>query len=138
MIKNNQNDKDGNDEPRDKCLPFEGEEIDNIETTRIKRYIEIQTCWAEYGSVIKMSIQYLLDPKSYKRMRCEYVYGIISNCDGICDVNSSRVYWINWSIAHLYIGNIFIYFVAPFFEHDFEVVKFSEKVDRKEDKEFSK
>lgn len=61
------------------------------------------------------------------------------SCDKIIsDITSSRAYQINWSYSQLYTGNHFLAFVAPYFEHDFEVVRFPDEVDNIKYEEFSK
>jgi len=123
------------EEKNDLCSPVEEDKAD--ETKRIIDILGQQTRRAESGCVIKMIASELLEPESCERMRGNYVYGIISNLNDVCEITASRAYQINWSFAHLYTGNSFLAFVAPYFEHDFEVVKFPEEVDDKEDAEFS-
>ena len=88
--------------------------------------------------MIKILASEILEPECYSKMRCQYLYGIISNLEDICEVTASRAYQINWSFSHLYTGNTFLSFVAPYFEHDFVVVKFPDECDSNEDEEFSK
>ena len=70
--------------------------------------------------------------------KCRYVYGILSNCENICEVTSSRAFQIDWSIEHLRTGNSFLSFIAPKYEHEFMVMKFEDGIDRNDDKEFSR
>lgn len=67
-------------------------------------------------------------------MRCEYVYDIISNLEEVCSIAHSMAYHINWSTGYLSTSNSFILFIAPvFFEHDFKLVKFTDKEDNYDD-----
>ena len=88
--------------------------------------------------MIKILASEILDPECYNKMRYQFLYGIISNLDDICEVTASRTYQINWSFSHLCTGNNFLSFVAPYFEHDFVVVKFPDECDSYKDEEFSK
>ena len=44
---------------------------------------------------------------------------------------------INWAFQHLPIGDTFLSLIAPVFEHDFQVVYFSDEEDSKVDKYFT-
>ena len=37
-------------------------------------------------------------------MNFKYVYCILSSIEDVCEVTSSRVYQVNWSIDHLVTG----------------------------------
>jgi len=77
--------------------PDKDEEMERIEAIRIKAILENQTRRAECGCVIKILASEILDPECYNKMRCQYLYGIISNLEDICEVTTSRAYQINWS-----------------------------------------
>lgn len=63
-------------------------------------------------------------------MRCDYVFIVISNLEGICPITQLIAYHINWSIADIYIGNNFLTFVTPVYVHDFYVVIFTDEEDK--------
>ena len=68
----------------------------------------------------------------------DYIYGVISNVEDMCPVTGSNAYQVNWNIAHLSTGNSFLSFVAPYFEHDFTVVKFPDEDDVHDDVELTR
>ena len=70
-------------------------------------------------------------------MRCEYVYGVITNLEYWCITTGSRAYQVSWAYSHLSIRNAFLSLISPVFEHDLEVIKFLDEIDDGEDKYFT-
>ena len=105
------------------------------EARRIKRILEIQVRRAECGCIVQIPKENILEPESCKQIRCDWIYGTISNEEDVCEVTGSVAYQINWSTAHLSTGNSFLSLVAPVWEHDFTVLKFPEDEHDEEDVE---
>lgn len=79
-----------------------------------------------------------LEPEQYERMRCAYIYSIISNCEDVCPITGFNTYQMYWHIEHLSTGNKFLVYVAPYFDHDFVVVKFPDKANDHCNPEFTR
>jgi len=77
------------------------------EARRIKRILEIQVRRAECGCIVQIPKENILEPESCEQIRCDWIYGIISNEEDACEVTGSVAYQINWITAHLSIGNSF-------------------------------
>ena len=74
---------------------------------RINSILEIQVRRAECGCIVQVPKDYILEPESCEQIRCDWIYGIISNEEDVCEVTSSVAYQINWSTTHLSTGNSF-------------------------------
>ena len=106
-----------------------------MEARRIITLLQNQVRQAECECVVQISKVEILEPESCERMRCDWIYGIISKEEDICPITGSITYQVNWAYAHLPCGNSFLAFVAPVWEHDFNVVKFPEDDNDEEDME---
>ena len=119
-----------NDSPRS-----DDDATDEIEATRIRRILGNMGRRAECGSVIKIAATEFLQLQQYESMTCPYIYGIISKLEDVCPNTGSNAFQVNWNFEHLSIGNIDFEFVAPYYEHDFVVVKFPDETDDHDDLE---
>ena len=73
-----------------------------------------------------------------KQMKSKYVYGVTRRVENNCDVTSSRAYQVYWSRDHLDTFGIFLELVAPVYEHDFELFKFTDDEEDEKDVEIKK
>jgi len=96
------------------------------EASRISTILENQVRRAECGCIVQIPKELILEPESNERIRCDWIYGIISNEEDVCEDTGSVAYQVNWCTAHLPTGNSFLSLVAPVWEHDFSVLKFPE------------
>lgn len=108
------------------------------EIRRITDILDNRTRRVEIGCCVKISAKELLKHEHFERMKTPYIYGIISNLEDQCKLTSSKVYQVNWSIEHIYLGNSFLNFVAAQFDYDMEMVKFEDEEDEGEDGEFTR
>ena len=117
------------------------EEDDNA--AEVKRISDILTNQqnisrrTEVGAVVRIKMDMLLDKEKVEAMRCEYVYGVITNLEDWCKTTGSRAYQVSWVYSHLSIGNAFLSLISPVFEHDLEVVKFLDDIDDGKDEYFT-
>ena len=93
---------------------------------------------AEIGCCVKINAELLLEPECVERMKTPYIYGIITNIEDQCEYTSSKAFQVDWSYDHLFLGNDYLAFCAPQFEHDMYIVKFEEEEDDNEDNEFTR
>ena len=90
------------------------------------------------GAVVKIEGIEIMEEEDVCKMRTPYLYGIVKNLDEVCELTNCKAYQMDWAIGHVFTGNSFLAFAAPYFEHVFEVVKFQDEEDDMEDSEFSK
>ena len=64
----------------------EEDAIAAMEARRIITLLQNQVRRAECGCVVQISKEEILEPESCERMRCDWIYGIISNEEDICPI----------------------------------------------------
>ena len=136
----NKNDDDEKSESGRSENSSNEDDYDKVEAIRIMVILQNQSNFsrrAECGSVIQMEAKVLLEGTKLERLGSKYIYGIISKLEDICDVTHSRAYQINWSVGHLSTGHSDLAFIAPVFEHDFNVLKFPNEEDDYDDEYFT-
>ena len=66
------------------------DDYDAIEANRIIQISPSKNRRAEYRSVVQIEATHLLEDKSLQNMQSEYIYGIISNLEEMCEITASR------------------------------------------------
>ena len=77
---------------------------------KLKQFIKLlekRVRKVECGAVVKITATELLKPDQVREMKFDYMHGILSILEDVCEVTSSRDYQVNWSIEHLVTGNTF-------------------------------
>ena len=77
---------------------------------RIISILENQVCRAECGCIVQIAKESTLEAESYKEMRSEWIYVIISNEEDQYELTGTVAYQINWATAHLSTYNSFFVF----------------------------
>ena len=97
------------------------------ETRRIISILQNQVRRAECGCIVQIAKESILEPESCQLMSSDWIYGVITNLVDSCEYTGSVAYQVDWATAHFSTHNSFLSLVAPVFEHDFTVMKFSEE-----------
>lgn len=107
---------------------------------KIKKFNKIlasHQCCAECGTVIIMDTLELSEEENICMMRTPFVYEVLMNIDNICETMNSKTFQIEFTTDHIDTGNSFLLFVAPYFEHLFEVIRFVDKEENNNNDKFT-
>ena len=98
----------GDDNERD-----EKKLIEAMEARQIIALLNSQVRCTEGGCIVQILKEEILESESCERMRCDWIYDIISNEEDICTITGSVAYQVNWAYAHFPYGNSCLAFIAP-------------------------